>query len=256
MKLFKFISISIIAISLFSCEKNDPLADLGEVKGVAASVNMETQSTIIVAGKKITLPVVYWMAEGADFADLSLNQSNDSIVEMKLVKVAGIDFNYEHRFVGKVLEQEMYNKTQHSEGSWSNAYFGYRIKARYTIDRSLRIKRYSNTAAVVAYISTDMYNEMYEDFVLKMSNVQLEQILVTDNAAITKAEFDSSFNENGTLTTEGKAKLIEAFALVPKDVLVGTKPSVKRITQVNLQYFVNNSNNVIGKSNTVSFTVK
>ncbi|MCK5781978.1 MAG: hypothetical protein KAH10_05275 [Flavobacteriales bacterium] len=255
MKLLKFISLSILAVSLFSCEKNDFLADLGPSKGFAASVNMETQSEIVLAGKKLNIPVVYWMKEGV-FTDLSLNQTQDSIVEMALTGVANTDFYYEHLFAGEILEQEKYNSAMHSEGSWSNAYYGYRIKTKYTVSRDLKIKNYNSTQKASSYISTEMYNEMYEDFALQMSDAQLAQILVTDNAIMTQAEFDSCFDDEGSLTTEGMEKLVLAFSSVPNESIVGSSPKVKRITEVQLQYFVENDKNNIGKSNVVSFIVK
>jgi len=255
MKILKFISLSIIAVSLLSCEKNDFLADLGESKGFAASVNMETQSEIVLAGKTLNIPVVYWMKEGT-FTGLSLNQAQDSIVEMILKGVANTDFYYETSFSGEILEQEKYNTAVHSEASWSNAYYGYRIKTKYKVDNNLKIKRFNNTQSAADYISTEMYNEMYEDFVLQMSNVQLEQILVTDNAILTQTEFDSCFNESGALTIEGKEKLVLAFASVPNQDVVGSEPQVKRITSVQLQYLIENDKSNIGKSNIVRFTVK
>ena len=255
MKILKFISLSILAVSLFSCEKNDFLADLGPSKGFAASVNMETQSELILAGKTLTIPVVYWMKEGS-FKELSLNQAQDSIVEMILKGVANTDFYYENTFSGEILEQEKYNTAMHSEASWSNAYYGYRIKTKYKVNSDLKIKRFNDTQSASAYISTEMYNEMYEDFVLQMSNVQLTQILVTDNAIMTQTEFDSCFDENGALTLEGRDKLVLAFASVPNDDIVGSEPKVKRITAVQLQYLIENEKNNIGKSNFVRFTVK
>jgi len=255
MKLLKFISFSILAVSLLSCEKNDFLNDLGTSKGFAASVNMESQSEIVLAGKKLTIPVVYWMKEGT-FSDLSLNQAQDSIVEMKLDSVAGTDFYYEHVFVGEILEQEKYNMAVHSEGSWSNAYYGYRIKTKYTVNRNLKIKNYNTTQTSATYISTEMYNEMFEDFVLQMSNAQINQILVVDNSILTQAEFDSCFDEKGALTTEGMEKLVLSFESVPSESIVGPTPKVKRITEVQLQYFVENDKNNIGKSNVVRFVIK
>jgi hypothetical protein len=255
MKFLKYISLSILAISLFSCEKNDFLADLGTSKGFAASVNMETQSQIILANTKLTIPVVYWMTEG-EFTGLSLNQSQDSIVEMKLDSVAGTAFYYEHVFVGEILEQEKYNTAVHNEASWSNAYYGYRIKTKYTVERDLKIRTYNTTEKASVYISDEMYSEMYEDFVLQMSRDQLNQILVVDNSILTKEEFDSSYGVDGLLTPEGKDNLILAFASVPSEEVVGPTPKVKRITEVRLQYFVENDENNIGKSNIVSFVVK
>lgn len=254
MKIFKYISLSLIAVSLFSCEKNDPLADLGTSNGFAASVNMETQSESVLPGKTLTIPVVYWMKEG-DFTHLSLNQSQDSIVEMKLDSVANTDFNYEYIFKGEILEQEEYNSTTHNDASWSNAYFGYRIKTKYTVNPDLEIQIFNDTQSSSEYISDEMYDEMFNYFVVKMSNKQLQQILVTDNSILTQPEFDLSFNDEGSLTEEGHVKLVEAFASVPKESIVGPTPEVVRVTQVQLQYFVENSEGNIGQSNFVTFRV-
>ena len=263
MKILKYISLSLLAVSLFSCEKNDPLADLGDSNGFAPSVNIKEillgNSGTVRAGSELKLRTSYWLQNGTP-TDINLTNRLDSVLDVKLIGVAGTDYDYDVKggFVGEILPKTVYSTKNHDEKYWSNADYSYKVLLDYTVNKDYKIKKYTvnSTIPMAAYISDEVYEVIYIDCIHNMSKEQLHVALV-DNNVMSEDDFNSCFDDNDDFTEVAEEKMFHSFESLDNEILVGSDSNsfTKRITYVEIVVDVDNTFNNIGESNSYYFKV-
>lgn len=257
--LLKNISLVLVTLSLFSCEKNESFLELGSPIGVEAEVYMENLNPVYETSQVVDVPITYWL-ESRKFTELAMYNSYDSIAVVKIDNVGSVDYSYDNEFTGETLEQELFKTDSHDPAYWTPTEYAYTFNSKYTVDSSLGKEKYKNTNTGAddfsALLSPEFYSEFYNDLAFGMSKDQLYTLLVVDYDIISEDDLNSYYDESNKLTTGGATSLQANLAQVPKADMMGDKFSLEKKNKVILQYWITNNKSLIGKSAYRSFTVK
>lgn len=270
MNIIKYIGITVIGISLFSCDKNDTVLDLGDPVSIVPEVYMDNLDPVFAAGETIEAPIVYWL-ESKKFGDFLMNHSYDSVATVKINSVAGVNYLYEKEVSGEIMEQETYKTESHDPANWTPTEYVYTFKSKYSVDSNLGKKKVSQADAsqeeFAAMLNNEFYSVFYKDLATGMGKEKLQILIVDTYAIVDQTEFDTYFDvednllviidEEGNKDFYGQSKVIEALAVIPQEDLMGSRYSLVMKTKVVLQYWIKTRDGKYkGESAYRSFTVK
>jgi hypothetical protein len=199
-----------LGASLWSCQENDPLADLSKPGKFAPSILfLNLPATTANINTNMPCEVEYWSKDD-EFQGLQMRKNvsildnirwelQDAIYEFRYEATTPIESlqevpvsNYSHNFVNYVPER--------------NAYVirpNFLVPSEYA--RITRTPANTTMAAFVGLLSEEVKELFFTEITIRLTKNQLRNILVTVHEVVSEETFETYYNEAGTaLTAAGR----------------------------------------------------
>lgn len=244
--------ILVLAGTFFSCEKNNPLADLSDLQGQVPNVYMASLAPIAFPGTEIEFEIQYWSADDT-FGEMGLNQRIDTVAKLSFdLSPASVDYTYTIDYSGRVMEEAPITTETHEFTDWTPDKYAYTFIQKYTPDNQLAKKEYKHTSTgiddFVELLPDTLVTHLSTDLSKKLSKSQLQIILVDEHTLLTESELDGCYDSEGYYTDAGQTKIIDKLKQIHLNQIIGDEYSLVNQNEVMLRYKVANAQGLTGQS--------
>lgn len=201
-----FLALILGAVTLVSCEINDPINDIARTGNIAANIYMVIPSSIVEAGNPVEFHAEYWSVDD-QFESLSVGYSIQANMNYSITAVA-TNYTYTLDSMDVAREYQEIKSFDHSAGNYSDDTRSYVIDDDFPVSYTLATSSIGNEDTYNEELINSVFpayaiDEFYDGFFETLDYDLMKNYVVTTNEIVDEETFESHWDTETVENPDG-----------------------------------------------------